>query len=957
MGEKLKRLKKILFRLFLTVILLLLVLCGTILYILSDKGSTWLREGLKKYDVYAQWQNSSWHFPFHFTLEDFSLHTRNIYDFPSFHAERLKISFLPGRIFRGVFFPVTLQVANGRLLIPVFPEKNSDKKPAEEELLKVTDLQLDLKGIPGEVKVNNFSGRIGKGEFILSGTIDNFLHAAGAAFFGALQDSLLQDPAKEKRKDIKSLVKGLFSFQLSLDTREDLLGLLQELRKENGSLPFLLHSKFHLDCNHSFRNRMEGVFSMEGFQWRKVRFLPFHETFILSGGIFELNKFTVRTPNGDSLTFSGRYNGKKDLVSGRFSGSSTPLLWKKLIPPLLPEIVKKLPLSYGDILHYSGEISSWKIGERDTLTGKLSLKLPRIHEKNGIQITGGILNFNIKNGAVKGDFSCDKIHKNGLSGKTGFTFDRSVDGDMTFTLSASVVAALLREYPPFKANLPSGLHLPPKGNIMLSLEYVIPGNAGEKPRGVLTFSLPSLQYETLPFRNIKGIVEIREEQLYFRSLEVWQENMLLEFTGEVLLQERCFQGNIRILGGPGKAAAKFLAKRGGSIGKYLLDNLSFPEKGNLAEFAGNFFYRSGKGKLPPFWYWDGTLVMEDFSWQKMPFTYFAGRLLMDSKFYGAVQGATLQSKNGEAVISLLYDPNKGKNGGSFQWELKSHLTGNEILRSLLPDHPMEDFDFPGAVPFSLAGTAYLSESGKDFFRGTVTNGSFLWRGFPFSQMDALMEYKNETLYIKNAVGRAAGGRVSFSYSYNFPADKGRLEVQLENGNLTPVLKVLKTDFQGLNTSRAKISGRLTTEISAQDNSPTALLNGRGSAVVLGDDLWKIPIFGEILNILGKTWNTYNLGSITRVDADFSLSGTKFIANKIRSNGSVVGIQMNGYYDWDKEDLDFRIRSELLRGTLPFEAMSKVLSPVSWILEKRLRGKGVQHKWQWFIGDQPAKKKK
>ena len=58
-----------------------------------------------------------------------------------------------------------------------------------------------------------------------------------------------------------------------------------------------------------------------------------------------------------------------------------------------------------------------------------------------------------------------------------------------------------------------------------------------------------------------------------------------------------------------------------------------------------------------------------------------------------------------------------------------------------------------------------------------------------------------------------------------------------------------------------------------------------------------------------------------------------------SNGSVVAIRTDGEYNWQNEEFDFRILSELLKGTLPFAAMSKVLSPVSWILQKRIRGKG------------------
>lgn len=923
---------------------------------LLNGGSALIRNELAEMDIFLNWKSASWKYPLSFTLRDFSFSTKEKEDFPSFKAGKVLVAFHPARFFRGVLIPITLRIENGKLLIPLFPENAGKKKMDEDEYLLFSDLELDLKGITGQILVRNFSGRIGEGRFLFSGTINNFLHSITASFFGSLQDSLLRDPKVKKKNDIKTAISSLFSFQLPLETRRDLNRYKLEFQKENRSFPFLLHSKFHLDCNDHFRNRLEGLISSGEFRWRKVSFLPLREKFTLSGGVFDLPGVTLRTPAGDRFSFSGRYDGKKETFSGVFKGKSSPLLWERLFKSSIAEKLKSMSVSFGKEISFSGRITSWKIGEKDSFRGELDLGFPLVKAFDDIEINDGQLALRLENGTVKGDFTCKNIGKNIPFEKNSLIFQQDEKGNVTLSLSGKAKAAVLFSLPPVKKYLPEKFSFSPGDDMIFSFRYSLPSSPGMKENGVLEFSLPSFRYETMPFRNIRGKLELREDLLVFRYLRGSQENMSLGFTGEALFKEKTFHGNIRIQGSPGKDVIHFLTGRWGAAGKYLLDNLVFPRKGALAELSGNFFYRGKQGKTPPFWYWDGTLVMEDFSWQKVPFTYFSGRILGDSSFKGALYGATLQSKKGEAVLSLLYDPGREKEQGAFQWELKSHLSGNEILKSLLPEISLGDFDFPFTIPLTLSGTTSLTDPKKDVFRGTVTNGSFYWRDLLLSHTDALVEYKNETLFIRNAVGNAANGRIAFGYSYDFAGNKGDLEVNLENGNLAQILKVLKTDFQDFDTSRGKITGSLKTAISSPENSSVTTLEGKGKAVILGDDLWKIPIFGEVLNILGKTWNTRNLGSITEVNADFSLSGTKFIADKIRSNGSVVGIQMNGYYDWEKEDLDFRIRSELLRGTLPFEAMSKVLSPVSWILEKRLRGKNQEKKWHWFVGEQSPEKK-
>ena len=157
------------------------------------------------------------------------------------------------------------------------------------------------------------------------------------------------------------------------------------------------------------------------------------------------------------------------------------------------------------------------------------------------------------------------------------------------------------------------------------------------------------------------------------------------------------------------------------------------------------------------------------------------------------------------------------------------------------------------------------------------------------------------------------------------------------------MKGMGAELKQLKGVKANCSGEMKATV-ALDKEENLLLFGKGSADIAGEDMWHIPVLGELLKILGKAWHTQALGTITKFDMAFSLEGTTFRIDRGSSNGSVVAIRTDGSYDWVTRDVDFRIRSELLKGTLPFAAMSKVLSPVSWILQRRIRGKGDELKW-------------
>lgn len=181
------------------------------------------------------------------------------------------------------------------------------------------------------------------------------------------------------------------------------------------------------------------------------------------------------------------------------------------------------------------------------------------------------------------------------------------------------------------------------------------------------------------------------------------------------------------------------------------------------------------------------------------------------------------------------------------------------------------------------------------------------------------------------------------YLYNFNTETGKVSARLTSANLLSLLENFKIKA-GEEYRNAALSMNFDADMSY--GAAGALhLNGGGSMTVEGNNLWTVPILGSFLRIIGQAWSLESFGSITKISGDFKLKQDRLEFDGLRSNGGLVSLNAFGLYHWQDNSFDVRVRAELLRNTLPFDAMSRLLSPVSWILERRLQGNFSTYKWE------------
>lgn len=105
------------------------------------------------------------------------------------------------------------------------------------------------------------------------------------------------------------------------------------------------------------------------------------------------------------------------------------------------------------------------------------------------------------------------------------------------------------------------------------------------------------------------------------------------------------------------------------------------------------------------------------------------------------------------------------------------------------------------------------------------------------------------------------------------------------------------------------------------------------------------MLGSFLRIIGQAWSLDSFGSITKVSCDYKLIGDRLVFDQLKSDGGFVSLDASGYYRWADNHFDIRVRAELLKSALPFDVMSRLLTPVSWILDKRLKGDFNTFNWE------------
>ena len=849
-------------------------------------------------------------------------------------ADLMQINVFPMDFFKGIFCPLQIHIVRGRAEIPLLPETGNEGKM---DRLIIRDLNSEIRGKPGLLFVRSTSAMIGNIHVRMEGTIDNLLHKTAENLFLSYWDhgkhssreTKKSIPEKNIQKESYGIIE-LFPFEI----RKKFMNLYLNFEQSEGKRPPQCELKFHLDLNDFQRCTLVSEIQIPAFRYGGMNIREMREKFSLQNGVLKLEQISADLGNGSNITAEGVYNDSGKEVSGKISGNCHV---QDLMGFLNPELRTKIEehIQFGkEKISFNGILNNFSVANR-RYQSTLVLVLPEIIV-DGIVLNNAVLNVSAETGKLTGSVKQASV-KDGGSVSGNFVIDNSgihcnLQGETKLQIFQQVFPEKIRD---FIQN-----HISYNGD---EEPISFSGNINSdnmKERffsGNIKLKYPHIRINGVEIQNIDTDVEFTPELFRFKKISAETKDGS-SFSGTITCDLKKEQITARVVcsGIPGKIAAVMDTLWQTESLQYLAKDVSCPDPKGVVE--GNLDLIASYGNTP-FYYISGEVVMKDPIYCGVPFRYGAARFITDSDYNLIMPDIILESETGALKVEAIYrgDP-KNAAGGRLHFNVKSSIKGNDLLKIFYPYWSLSVFDFPDPIDLTSSGVIDYSDQKKSEFKINLQNCSCRFAGAKLTDINAVIDYQNWIFLCKNARGTLSKGSFNADFSCNFFKGTGSFSQTLENADLTDFLREFNiSDYAPAGTGNGKLSFVSSADFSVQDNGNLSM-NGTGNLDLKGDDLWNIPILSSFLKYIGDAWPMLKSGAgISRVSCNMEFKNDRAVIREVNTNGNLISMDADGYFCWNTGDYNMTFRSELLKNTLPFEAMSKILSPVSWIMSKTFKG--------------------
>ncbi len=849
-------------------------------------------------------------------------------------ASMLEASISLSKLMDGKLAVGSLSIWNASLCLPLFPEYESE---ASSDTLKLEKFNASITQDDSYIKLDYASCNLEKIEIKASGIIDNLPSAY-------LPDSKM---AVKAMSSISTASPLALIRELPLNARKTLLRSTSRINAKNFNENPSCSIFFRFDMNDSRQNFMRMTLAIPEFEYGKLFVRNIQEEMTMTDGVISLDTFRMDLGDDQYCEASGSFSLDSGMVNGEISGTVLPDRFMLFLDDSSRKLLTEKVKFADEPVKFNGNLANYSI-----ISGKYNgslnveiasatfndMKLCEISavinvDESGV-ISGHDISATLESGSeVRGDF---ELQENRFSGN----FEGTVN---------------LEELMPF---------VPP------TAEEFIAANLGFENSDPVSFSgniscddlskrdfaldvdimAPLVEIRGLPFQNMSASVSVADNKLSVHGLDATAcDELKITGDAEFLIDKNICTSSLLCLGRLDVLPA-LLEQDNAAFLASLIKDIKWPEKGNLTEASIEMHYRYDD---KPFYFMSGSLVMTDFKFRDIKFNYGASRFIVDSDDLFIMPGLILESEQGQALMNVVYDGRKNKSSaqensginpnGTLNFNMQSSLKGQDILKCLYPEWKNPYLSFPYPVSLSASGFIDYSDSRKSLLEARMENGKCLWKRLPVENIDAAISYKSGKLNIRKAAATVCGGTAGIDYNYDFLSDTGNIYLDIKGADYDRMIRYLGKE-RLLGRKGGILSGIMESKI-FYDGADQLLLRGNGKLSVEDTDLWSIPLFGEFLTLIGRSWSLNNFGKITRLDCNYTLDNDCLKTDSVVTNGSVVAVKGDGKYYWNQDEFEFRFRAELLKDALPFNAASHILYPVSWLSEAKVRGKKDKSRWE------------
>jgi hypothetical protein len=818
----------------------------------------------------------------------------------------------------------------------MFPENGQE---GLGDYIEFKNLNAELRRESQNLKIVNASGLLQNIRLEISGNIRNIFLPE----FKRKKDP--EEPKSNKTSRLERLIK-----KIPMANRKKIIIALKKLEDKDFKTAPEIKIKLNADLKDFKQSQLEAKFQASDFSYGKLTIQNVHGDAVIKNEKITLNSMQIILSKNEHCQINGSFNMLSKTASGTVAGRTEAEKLLLFFDEKSSELIRENFKINREYVNYNASLSNYSL-VTGKYSGKIDVKLPSLNFK-GLELKKLSASIFIKENRIKGLLKSAKIAQGGnISGNFELTpkiFTSKFKGEGRLLNIMPMLTAKTRKF----INKNIDIETAPPMRFSGSAQKM----TDKDFEGKIQASAPFLKVRDLNFKNLKAEIEFSDKTVKAENVSANLNNSA-EISGGIsfLIKENIFLANILCRGAP-REILNLLEKGQKKALDTFLKDIKWPKKNSLTESNLDLFYQ---WKDNPFYFLSGNIVMTDFEYKNIPFNYGASRFYIDSDNLVIMPGIALESPEGQALIGFAYD---GRDKSSWSQEspyltnfktpkgqlifaLESALTGNNLLKCLYQPWQSEYLDFNQSIKVIADGIIDFKDEDKTVFSATLQNGKCEWNKLPVVNIDAKLLYKKRFLEMKKATAEICGGNLNIDYDFDFKNKTGDIKLDLRSANLTRLLKhvkwesvISKSEKEGL------LSGKVDAKI-AYDKNDELLMNGKGLLKISKGDLWSIPFFGGLLDIIGRAWSVKALGNVSELNCDFILKDDKFISKSIQSNGNILSLTANGEYSWHTNKYEFDVNIEPLKHALPFKAIPYFLKPVTWLLEAKVSGKGRNMKWE------------
>jgi len=263
----------------------------------------------------------------------------------------------------------------------------------------------------------------------------------------------------------------------------------------------------------------------------------------------------------------------------------------------------------------------------------------------------------------------------------------------------------------------------------------------------------------------------------------------------------------------------------------------------------------------------------------------------------------------------------------------------------LGDWPQRS-EFASGTYLELQGGGKIDNNSTLGLTGKLQTPQLRFDKLQIDNLACRWRWDNNTLTWSDLNAQIYDGSIKTEGRFDLRRQLGDMQINASGVRLQALLGAFASEYSEADQSRLQLDCAVAI---SRPGTPRRLhLDGRGSLQISEADLWKLPFFHRLADVLRFSLfeRISNLGSITTLNAEMIFAGDRVEVPSLTTDGTLLSLRGKGMYGLSGHRLAFAIEGVALRN-LPF--IPRTVSPLAWLFGAELHGTVSNPNWKLASG--------